>query len=119
MDIAFIIISSIFIPVIYGRVKEWGELRRMLPFSGTQKKGKKQVIHFKYKNKVVWSSWNYYYVYTDGETVELIPPVMFKFFMPKLKLRRNAGNVSESQQLVWLKKKTVYELEGCSVLLAL
>jgi len=111
---AFVIIC----PILYGRTTELGELRRCYESKNGLIKGEKQSIYYKYKKDYIWSSWRYYYIHITDTEIHLVPPLLYKLFMPKLKLNRNNISSSEYMRLIAFKYRTVYETRDCSVLIA-
>jgi hypothetical protein len=112
------LIVAMICALVYGRTGEWKELREHYLSNESLIKGEKQPIYFKYKKKLIWSSWNYYYVHIGNDSIDLIPPVLFRFFMPQMKLPRHIGGATESKGNVRFKEKSIYELDKCSVLIA-
>ncbi len=104
--------------VAFGWTDEIGQLRKSYASNNELIKGKKQVVFYKYKNKHIWLAWNYYYVHITEKAIHLVPPVLFRYFMPKLIIERNNDETSEYKKLVRLKRRTVFESNNCSVLLA-
>ncbi len=113
-----ILAAGIIGSIVFGRTDEFGELRKCYQANEALVKGVKKVVYYKYKKSLLWSSWTYYYVHTSNDSFHLSPPILFRFFMPQLLIKRSDNELSEYKKLVRLKKRTVYESHNCSVLLA-
>ena len=104
--------------IAYGRLGEWGELRRNFSCKDELVKGKKMRFYYKYSNDLIWNGWRYYYVHIEKDSIHMIPPLFYRFFMPKLKIKLNADGSSEGKGIIGFKVRTVYKLKNCSVLIA-
>ena len=107
--------------LVYGRFEEWGELRRKFPCDDVSiGRGEKRYVYYKYRDSAYWRCWNYYHVHVENDYIYLTPPLFYKFFMPRLKIARDGtGTCVERKEKTNGKVRTVFEFEGCSVLLAL